>query len=75
MYVCVCKAVTERQVKQAVQEGAASIRDLRHRLGVTGDCGRCAKCALECLRSHAPARAATVHVQAEEGFGLMTAVA
>lgn len=56
MYVCVCRAVTERQVKQAAQEGAASLRDLRDRLGVTGDCGRCAKCALACLRAHAPAR-------------------
>jgi bacterioferritin-associated ferredoxin len=52
MYVCVCKAVTERQVKQAAKEGAGSLRDLRDRLGVTEECGRCAKCALECLRAH-----------------------
>lgn len=52
MYICVCKAVTERQVKQAASEGAGSLRDLRDRLGVTEECGRCAKCALECLRAH-----------------------
>lgn len=52
MYVCVCKAVTERQVKQAASEGAGSLRDLRDRLGVAEECGRCAKCALECLRAH-----------------------
>lgn len=52
MYICVCNAVTERQVKQAVNEGADTMRDLRHRLGVAGECGRCAKCALDCLREH-----------------------
>lgn len=57
MYICVCKAVTERQVKQAVKEGAGSMRDLRQHLGVTTECGRCAKCALECLRAHAPQNA------------------
>lgn len=56
MYICVCKAVTERQVKQAVKSGAASLRDLRQELGVTSECGRCAKCALDCLREHAPAQ-------------------
>lgn len=52
MYICVCNAVTERQVKQAVKEGACSLRDLRDRLGVTNQCGRCAKSALDCLRAH-----------------------
>lgn len=52
MYICVCNAVTERQLNQAVQDGASSMRDLRHRLGVAGECGRCAKCALDCLRAH-----------------------
>ena len=52
MYICVCNAVTERQVKQAVNEGADTMRDLRQRLGVAGECGRCAKCALDCLREH-----------------------
>jgi len=52
MYICVCKAVTERQVKQAADDGVASLRDLRDRLGVAEECGRCAKCALECLRAH-----------------------
>lgn len=52
MYICVCNAVTERQVKQAVKEGACSLRDLRDCLGVASECGRCAKSALDCLREH-----------------------
>ncbi|APR04513.1 (2Fe-2S)-binding protein [Thauera chlorobenzoica] len=50
MYVCVCNAVTERQIDQAVRAGATSLRHLRHQLGVSADCGRCARCAQDCLR-------------------------
>jgi bacterioferritin-associated ferredoxin len=49
MYVCVCNAVTERHITQAVQEGARRLRDLRDTLGVTRDCGKCASCAKACL--------------------------
>lgn len=51
MYVCVCRAVTDGQIRQAADDGARSLKDLRRNLGVTGDCGRCASCARECLRS------------------------
>lgn len=50
MYVCVCNAVTERQLADAVQAGAASLHELKRPLGVAGECGRCAQCALDCLR-------------------------
>jgi len=49
MYVCVCKAVTERQVRQAVSNGAQSLKDLRRELCVSSDCGQCAACARQCL--------------------------
>ena len=56
MYVCVCQAVTDRQIREAAESGARSLRDLRRDLGVTRDCGRCASCAHECLReSHGTA--------------------
>ena len=45
MYVCVCNGVTERDIQQAVCEGACSMRDLRQQLGVASQCGRCATCA------------------------------
>jgi bacterioferritin-associated ferredoxin len=50
MYVCVCHAVTDRQIRQAAEGGALTLRDLRRDLGVTRDCGRCASCAHECLQ-------------------------
>jgi bacterioferritin-associated ferredoxin len=50
MYVCVCHAVTDRQIYRAVEDGAKTLKDLRRDLGVASECGRCACCAKECLK-------------------------
>jgi len=50
MYVCVCKAVTDQQIRKAAEDGARTLSDLRRELGVTLDCGRCASCAQQCLK-------------------------
>jgi len=55
MYICVCNAVNERQVLEAVAQGARDLRDLRTELGVGSCCGRCAKAARDYLASQAPA--------------------
>ena len=49
MFVCVCHAVTDHQIRAAARDGARSLKDLRRDLGVTRDCGQCASCALQCL--------------------------
>ena len=49
MYVCVCNAVTERQIREAVAGGARTLKDLRRELGVGSECGRCTSCARACL--------------------------
>ena len=49
MYVCVCRAVTDRQIKKAVENGARSMRELREQLGVCSACGKCGPCAKELL--------------------------
>jgi len=49
MYVCVCHAVTERQVRDAIDQGATKLRDLRRELGICSDCGKCGPCAREML--------------------------
>lgn len=41
MYVCICKAVTDKQIRRAKSAGAASLEDLRETLGVTSGCGSC----------------------------------
>ncbi|PIE40935.1 MAG: (2Fe-2S)-binding protein [Gammaproteobacteria bacterium] len=42
MYVCICKAVTDNDIKQAVADGACSFRDVRNQLGAATQCGKCA---------------------------------
>ena len=41
MYLCICKSVSDRQIRQAVEQGARSFGDLSARFGVGLDCGKC----------------------------------
>jgi len=50
MYVCVCNAITERHIGEAIDEGACSLRELREQLGVGAECGRCLPHARDCVR-------------------------
>lgn len=43
MYVCICKAVTERQLESAIGEGLCTRKQLFECFGVGGDCGKCNK--------------------------------
>ena len=49
MYVCVCNAVTERDLKNAARRGAVTVAELRDELGVASSCGSCAAFAQEVL--------------------------
>jgi len=49
MYVCVCNAVTDREIKGAVKLGVRSMDDLSSLLGVATCCGKCADCARSVL--------------------------
>ena len=50
MYVCICNAVTDREIRQAVKLGASTLKDLREGLGVGANCGKCVSCAKGLLR-------------------------
>jgi bacterioferritin-associated ferredoxin len=49
LYLCICNAITERQVRETAQAGARSVDDLTVALGVGAGCGRCRECAAELL--------------------------
>ncbi len=51
MYVCICNAVTDREIEAAVDAGARRLRDLRRGLGVAGRCGKCAAQAKDILQA------------------------
>jgi bacterioferritin-associated ferredoxin len=54
MYVCICAAVSDRQIKQAVREGACSLDQLAACLGVGTGCGCCREMAQEILIEASP---------------------
>lgn len=67
MYVCICKALTEKDVHSAVAQGCNSVRELKRTLGLASECGRCAACAhglLQTARSNATTVALTQLVTA-----------
>lgn len=41
MYVCVCNAISDGQVRQALTAGKRSIGEIRRHLGFRSCCGRC----------------------------------
>ncbi|SDS60859.1 bacterioferritin-associated ferredoxin [Halopseudomonas xinjiangensis] len=43
MYICLCKGVTDHQIREAIAEGACSMRDLRAALDVANQCGKCGR--------------------------------
>lgn len=45
MYVCICHAVTDRQIRDAIARGATSLDDLTMSLGVGTGCGCCREIA------------------------------
>lgn len=51
MYVCLCKGITDHQIRSAIDSGATSIRQLRDSLGVMTQCGRCACLTREIVQS------------------------
>ena len=49
MYICVCNAVTDRDIQKAIENGATSFDHLQDELKVATCCGRCANCAKSLL--------------------------
>ena len=52
MYVCICQAVTDKQIRRAAANGADNLYELREALGVGSGCGSCADHAQEILQEH-----------------------
>ncbi len=47
MFVCLCKAVTENHIREAVADGVRDFDDLRARLDLANECGTCENTALD----------------------------
>ncbi|HEX5959995.1 MAG TPA: (2Fe-2S)-binding protein [Rhodanobacteraceae bacterium] len=52
MYVCVCKAVSDQDIRRAVTQGADSFEALQGCTGCTTCCGCCEQEARECFEAN-----------------------
>ena len=50
MYVCLCKGITDTQIRAAIEDGASSLREVNSVLGVASQCGKCGLMAREIVR-------------------------
>ncbi|NIL93159.1 MAG: (2Fe-2S)-binding protein [Woeseiaceae bacterium] len=53
MYVCICNAITDRQIRDAARSGASSLWKLQKDLGVASNCGKCREVAMQIVREEA----------------------
>lgn len=52
MYICICHAVTDREIRNAVDLGARSLCEVQCRLPVASCCGRCEDTARQVVDEH-----------------------
>jgi|DewCreStandDraft_4_1066084.scaffolds.fasta_scaffold132305_2 bacterioferritin-associated ferredoxin len=61
MYVCICLALTDGQVAQAIGQGCRSVSEVFRRVGERPNCGKCVPDLCRLVRGsrkvHAPAMA------------------
>ncbi|MGH3752489.1 MAG: (2Fe-2S)-binding protein [Pseudonocardiaceae bacterium] len=53
MYVCICRAVTEAEVRGCIADGACTVRDVIKRSAAGTECGSCVGKIAALLRSPA----------------------
>ena len=47
MYVCLCRGITDNQIRKAVQAGKTEFKQLKQSLEVGTQCGKCVRIAAE----------------------------
>ncbi|EGV34776.1 (2Fe-2S)-binding protein [Neisseria weaveri] len=60
MFVCICNAITDHQIKETIAAGASSLSDLQAQLGVATCCGCCSEVASSYLSNAAQSQSSTV---------------
>ena len=49
MYVCICNAITDKEIRAAAATGISDLWGLQKKLGVAAGCGSCKEHAMEVL--------------------------
>lgn len=45
MFVCICNGITEKDIALAVEQGASNMKELREKLDIANQCGKCSQFA------------------------------
>ncbi|MEM7401812.1 MAG: (2Fe-2S)-binding protein [Pseudomonadota bacterium] len=56
MFICICNQVTDTQLREEIERGAETVRELKENLGVTNQCGKCGTCVKKCIKEHATSK-------------------
>jgi bacterioferritin-associated ferredoxin len=61
VYVCLCNALTDRRLKQAMADtGSASPRELYEACGCRAQCGKCLRAVVDLVRDQVQSRNAAL---------------
>jgi len=56
MYVCICRQITDQQIRDVCRDGSLKLADIQARLGVATECGKCGQHARSIISEyHKPA--------------------
>lgn len=50
MYICICHGVTDKTIKNAIDEGADTLKQLSDMLNIGTQCGRCCQSTKKVLQ-------------------------
>lgn len=50
MYICICNAITDKQIRHVARNGVRDLWQLQRELGVASACGSCKEQAVKILR-------------------------
>jgi len=70
MYLCVCRALSDRQVRQAVIEGAETVGAVFRACGTAPQCGSCMHRMRAYVAAHRPAGCGAVASQTERDWAI-----
>jgi bacterioferritin-associated ferredoxin len=57
MYVCVCRGISDRQIRETVHQGASSLEEVKRCLPIATCCGRCEETARDLVQSEVRSKA------------------
>ncbi len=55
MVICLCRAVNDRTIRGAIDDGARTVREVCSRTGAASSCGSCARDVAKLIGEHNPA--------------------